>query len=388
MIRLGVIGCGRRIYGVIGKLRQFGETVVTGIVDPDETGVRARLNEADREAVFYPDLPAMVKGAKPDALLIGTRCRLHTDNAIEAAQFGLPLFLEKPVAINLEQAARLERCFAAAPGPTMVSFPLRVSPICEMVHGLLADGAVGRPEHIAAFNYVPYGTVYFDDFYRDYANTQGLFLQKATHDLDYLMHLAGSPIVRVAAMASKGRVFGGDKPAGLRCSACPEGDACPESPANRRRNQSGGTYEDHFCVFGRDIGTPATGMNEDSSSILMEFASGLQAVYTQVFFSRRDAARRGAIISGYDGTVEFDWCNSTIRRVRHHRPFTDAIQCGSGLAHFGGDDELARDFIALIRTGAKPRVDIRDGLRSVYACLAANESVATGRFIDVRQLSF
>ena len=36
---------------------------------------------------------------------------------------------------------------------------------------------------------------------------------------------------------------------------------------------------------------------------------------------------------------------------------------------------------------ARSASPISAGLRSVYACLAAKESAATGRFIDVRQLA-
>jgi predicted dehydrogenase len=388
MIRLGVIGHGARISGVIEHcLRAVAPDLrVVGVVDPDEAGARKRLAAADKEARFYQDLRALVRGARPDALAVGTRCHLHAPYAIQAAACDLPLYLEKPVANSMAQAQALERAFRRSKCRVVVSFPLRVSPLCVLARGLLADGAVGRPEHVLGVNYVPYGTCYFDQAYRNHAVTQGLFLQKATHDFDYLCYLMDAPIVRVAAMASYGRVFGGRKRAGLRCSDCGEAETCPESPANRRRNGSGGLLDDHACCFGRDIGTPATGMNEDASSALVEFAGGAQGVYTQVFYSRRDAATRGATVSGYRGTVSFDWYRNELRRVRHHEPFTDTIKAGEGLSHFGGDYELARDFIGLIRGQGASRATIWDGLRSVYTCLAARESARTGRCVRVRQV--
>ncbi len=390
MLKIGVIGCGRRIYGVLkDNLRVLEpETRIVGVVDPDRDGVLARLDPADRETVrFYDSVAELVAEAQPDALMIGTHCREHTAYACEALPFGLPLFLEKPVAINMAQARQLEEAFRQHPCPTVVSFPLRVSPLCEMTHRYIKDGAVGTPEHIEAWNYVGYGTVYFEDFYRDYSNTQGLFLQKATHDLDYLAMLMGSPIVRVAAMKTVGHVFGGDKPAGLRCSKCPEAGQCLESPANRMRNDSSYSTEDHWCVFGRDCGSPEEGMNEDSSSVLLEFASGAHGVYTQVFFVRRDAGKRGARISGYRGSLDFDWCRNDLFYYRHHEPFTDQIKASANMAHFGGDRELALDFLKLIRDGVAPRAGWKEGLASVYTCLAAKESAETGKFVDVRQLS-
>ncbi len=51
-----------------------------------------------------------------------------------------------------------------------------------------------------------------------------------------------------------------------------------------------------------------------------------------------------------------------------------------------GDIQLARDFIDLIRGQIKvSRTPIATGIQSIYACLAARESVQKGRFVEVRQ---
>lgn len=388
MTRLGVVGHGRRISGMIRYMRGIEPAIrVVGIVDPDRDGAVSRLDDCDkRDVVFYGSLDEMMRAARLDALAIGTRCNLHAPYAIEAARYDLPIFLEKPVATTMEQAVALERAYEKAKCRVVVSFPLRVSPLCRLTREHIENGAVGSCEHIAAVNYVPYGTCYWDDQYRDYNITQGLFLQKATHDFDYMTYLMGAPIVRVAAMATWGRVFGGNKPAGLVCSKCDETHTCLESPRNRGRNYSGGTRWDHPCVFGSDCGSPETGMNEDSSSALLEFASGVHGVYTQVFYSRRDAAARGATISGYHGTLSFDWYKNDLRWVRHHCPFTSAVRAGEGASHFGGDAELLSNFLDIIKGRGESRTPIQTGIQSVYTCLAAKESAKKGIFVQVRLL--
>ncbi len=390
MIRLGVIGYGDRIHGVIRHHLRAVEPdlAVAGIVDPDERGVMDRLDPRDRETVaFFPDLDTLVRRCRPDALAIGTRCHLHAPYAAQAAAYGLPLFLEKPVAIDMEQAVALERAFASSSCPVVVSFPLRVSPLCVLARRYVEAGSVGTPVHVAALNYVPYGTIYWEAPYRDWSITRGLFLQKATHDLDYLMFLMGEPIVRVAATRTVGHVFGGDRPAGLRCANCAEQHACLESPANRRRHGTSGAQADHPCVFSVDCGSAAANtLNEDCSSILFEFASGAHGIYTQVFYARRDAATRGAIVSGYQGTVSFDWYTNELRCVRHHEPFTATERASEGASHFGGDAELAHDFVDLIHGRGTSRTPLAAGLQSVYACLAAQESAETARFVRVRQV--
>ena len=393
MIKLGIIGYGHRMACLMtGPMRVAEpEFSVAGVVDPAEAFIRKRLSdwgcEDQKDVPFFPDLKTLMEKAKPDGLLIGTGCKLHTPYAVQAAKYGIPLFLEKPVSTDMEQASALERAFRKTACEVVVSFPLRVSPLCVQARQAIADGAIGHPEHITGLNYVPYGTCYFGP--GGYEAMQGLFVQKATHDLDYMMDLMGSRIVRVGAMASYGRVFGGKKRAGLVCSACGEAETCPESPGNRARNGSAsGKNRDHACLFSRHCGTPGTGMCEDSSSCVVEFASGAHGIYTQVFYSRREAARRGAIVSGYDGTLSFDWYRNELVTVHHHSPFTDKTAAGEGASHFGGDAELARDFFGLIRGRIKrSRTPIETGLASIYACLAAKKSAETGQFVKVRPVA-
>jgi len=390
IMRLGIIGFGSRISGMVnGVMRPMApELRVVGIIDPNEKAARQRLDECDRsQVVFYKQFPEMIARAKPDALAIGTLCPWHAPYAIQAAKLDLPLFLEKPVAVSMRQALALEKAFMNSRCEVVVSFPLRVSPLCRFAHQLIhGEKAVGQPEHILAVNYVPYGTCYWDMPSYHYKITHGQFLQKATHDFDYISYLMGSNIVRIGSMASYGRVFGGCKRAGLMCSKCREQDSCPESPQNRQRNQSGGIVQDHPCLFSVDCGRPDEGMNEDSSSALLEFASGAHGVYTQVFYTRRDAGSRGATVSGYHGTISFDWRVRQIKRVRHHAPFTDTTKVEVVQGHSGGDSELARNFLEVIRGSSKSLTPIWAGIRSVYACLAAKESAETGRFVGVRQV--
>lgn len=390
MIRLGVVGYGGRISGMIRNVfrKVAPDLRVVGIVDPDEKGARSRLDDCDQEGVvFYDSLDQMVKKGKLDALAVGTRCNLHSQMAVKIAEYDLPLFLEKPVAITMRQATALERAFEKSKCEVVVSFPLRVSPLCMLARQYVADGAIGNPVHVTALNYVPYGTVYWEAGYRDYGITGGLFLQKATHDLDYISYLMGEPIVRVSAMQTVGHVYGGNKKADLFCSQCPDQETCLESPQNRERNGSGGSLRDHRCLFGRDCGSAEEGtLNEDCSSALLEFASGAHGVYTQVFYARRDAGMRGATVSGYMGTVQFDWYKNELNRVRHHAPFSATEKAGAGMSHFGGDIELGRDFIGLIQGKTKSRTPIETGIQSAYACLAARESAQKGRYVKVRQV--
>ncbi|OHB53338.1 MAG: hypothetical protein A2Y12_19955 [Planctomycetes bacterium GWF2_42_9] len=384
-MRLGVIGYGDRISQIVKILQQLNNNAkVVSVIDPNQKAVGERVSSSNGDYVFRDSISEMVQLDKPDGLLIGTRCQLHAPYAIEAAKYDIPLFLEKPVAISLEQTIALEKAFSKSKCNVVVSFPLRVSPICTLARENIESGMIGTCEHITALNYVPYGTCYWELFYRNYESTQGLLVQKATHDLDYISYLMDSDIVNIAALASYGRVFGGTKRAGLKCSDCDEARGCAESPYNRQKY--GADNSDHLCLFSADCGTPKTGMNEDATSVLIEFASGAHGIYTQVFFSRRDTEIRTAIISGYHGTINFDFYSSSLKYTAHHKAFSSNTKFETNSNHFGGDVELARNFIDVITVGAKSFTPIETGLKSIYACLAAKESIKTRGFVSVRQI--
>lgn len=360
-MKLGIIGLGHRTESLLEPFRKVApDLAISGLVDRNPEKAIARLPEKERESVVcYDALEDLVERGKPDALVIGTRCDSHATFAMEAARYDLPLFLEKPVAIDMRQAEALEKAFQKSRCKVLVSFPLRASALCQRAKYFLDQGVVGHPEHLLAVNYVSYGSVYFETQYREYSVTQGLFLQKATHDFDYLAFLTGSPIVRVAAMNSCGRIY--------------------------RDSRTRGDVPDENAIYLDEIGTPETGMNEDSSSALLEFANGAKGVYTQVFYSKR-APRRGVTISGYKGLLEFDWYQNQIKMTHHREPFEDVATITGEENHFGGDAKLAENFIAMIREGAPSIAPIQTGLESVYACLAAKESAERGCFMNVKQI--
>ena len=134
MIRLGVVGYGRRAAGWIsGSLRPVaaaaGEEIrVVGVVDPDEAGARGRLAPEDAKTGFFDTLPVMVGGTRPDALLIAPRCDLHAGYAVQAAALDLPVFLEKPAPTVRISPFRItcageSASFFAAPSLAMITVP-------------------------------------------------------------------------------------------------------------------------------------------------------------------------------------------------------------------------------------------------------------------------
>ena len=356
---------------------------IHAVADPDTESARQRLAMVgDVEARIYPSADAMLADATDyDGVVIGTRCHLHTRMAVKVASVGLPLFLEKPVAISPEELGALREAFLGREDEVVVSFPLRHTPLFSKVLEIVKSGALGTINQIQAVNNVPYGGVYFGQWYRNHDQTGGLWLQKATHDFDCINLLAGSRPVGVVAMESR-RVYGGDKPHDLRCSACDETETCPESPQNlASRGDDGGMYQDsddrtdHWCAFSRGI------QNHDAGSALIMYENGIHASYNQNFLSRRAAYRRGATVIGYEATLEFDLAPMELRIIHHRSRKVEQVRVDArGDAHGGGDLILAESFLDLLKGRARPDASLKDGLLSAAMCLAARESARTKTF--------
>lgn len=385
MIRLGVIGYGRRMRHVLATIDRFNAgTKVVAVVDPRAVALRQEFPNELAGAVCYDDAERMLDDAGLDGVLIGTRCSLHAPYALQVLARDLPLFLEKPVATSLEQLVALQAALERSRSPVVVSFPLRVSALCETARAIVDAGAIGTVEQVQAVNNVPfYAASYYHGWMRDEAETGGLWLQKATHDFDYLNSLIRQRPVSLCAMESK-TVFRGDMPAGLRCVECWRQEECPESPYNLFYQQ-GATPEvepnDWQCSFAPDTG------NHDSASAIVAYESGLHMVYTQNFYTRRGAAARGATLIGYRGTIAFDWYRGELTVHYHHTPKVERHHFeAAGEGHHGGDKELARDFLNVITGKGESRVPLDAALLSVQMCLLARESCRTHTFQEVRSL--
>lgn len=349
---------------------------VTGITDPRAEEVRAKT-EGDRRFLtthYYENACEMLDTEKPDGVFIGTRCSLHTPYACEVLKRDIPLFLEKPVCITGEQYRQLKEAGRGKEKQVVVSFPLRCSQIVQEMRRIVESGVLGRIVMVQSNNNVPYGSVYYHSWYRDPVQTGGLFLQKTTHDIDFISYIMGENPDHVYAQTAK-NWFKGDHPAGLHCPDCPEYRSCRESSYTVERIQHEEVQGD-ACAFAVDTG------NEDMASAMFTTPNGAIISYNQCFLVKKSAARRGGRFIGTDGSAEFDFYDGQIREDRYLTAQTAYHQFDKGGQHFGGDDLLAVDFMNVL-SGKPALSDLTAGLNSAAACLAAKRSAETGERVKI-----
>ncbi len=381
MKKIGVIGLGGRIQSlIINEFCHFPELQVVAVADADLEGAKKRAGEVKfldvNKIRFYEQGEDMLANEELDGVFVGTRCNLHKKYAVEVLKRNIPLFLEKPVVITLEDYYELKAAVDASDGVGMTSFPLRLTQLLQKVKEIYDSGALGTLSQVQAYNNVNYGRVYYKYWYRDESLTGGLFLQKATHDLDYINYVLGMQPVEICAMESK-TVYKGDKPADLKCEDCPEYETCYESTKVIREQANDEPYGE-YCSYGQDVG------NHDSATIMMQYANGLHAVYTQNFVARKEAGRRGMRMIGQKATVEFDWNTDEILFFPHDSNKVERIKVRpqKGGGHGGGDHILIRDFAAILE-GDTSRSSLYEGLQSAYLCLKAKESAQNHTFVKL-----
>lgn len=372
-MNIGVIGYGLRISHMIQELKkEHPGTRIHAVAD-----VRKKTLQKDDETLradntqLFETPEAMLEAGGLDGVLIGTRCSLHTEMALKVLPTGLPLYLEKPVATNMTDLLRLKQGYEASKSHVVVSFPLRVTSLVQLAKEIIDSGKIGTVEHVQAVNNVPYGNVYYQNWYRDEAETGGLFLQKATHDFDYIQYVIGQQPSVISAMKSK-QIFKGTKPAGLKCVDCEENRTCLESPLVKKDAHLHPSWQ--YCCFAVDTG------NEDSGSALIQYESGMHVSYSQNFFARRKAGTRGARFLGYKGTLEFDFMTGIVKVFMHHTPRVETYEFSAEEGHFGGDSTLARNFGDIMLGKEKSVSTLDDGLLSALLCLKARESAETHTF--------
>lgn len=376
MFRIGIIGYGSRMSGVFDRIAETGKAIPVAIADPDLEGAKKRAEKRNFTGItYYTDAEEMLKHETLDGICIGTRCSSHTHFALLAAEYGVPVFLEKPVATNEADLERLTSLLDRNE-QFLISFPLRFTKIVKCVKEIIDTGKIGDVQHVQAYNNVPYGRGYYHKWYRDEEETGGLFLQKSTHDFDYINYLLGDiKPVRICAMESK-QIFKGNKPAGLMCKDCDECATCPESPENVK------SYGDRYiigeyCCFAEDTG------NHDSASVIIEYETGMHVVYSQNFFARKGAKKRGARLLGYYGTVEFDFNTGIITVYHHNDEIVETYQVTNTGHHFGGDNILAQNFVDMMSRTARSKAPLREGILSADMCLKARTSAREHRFVDI-----
>jgi myo-inositol 2-dehydrogenase/D-chiro-inositol 1-dehydrogenase len=116
---------------------------VIAVADPDEQA-RARALRLAPGAVACETLPELLAQPGLDAVVVATPTSLHAEHAVAVLEAGRHLYLEKPLAVRLDDGRRVLDAARAAGVVATVGFNRRRHPLLQRVRSLVAAGELGR----------------------------------------------------------------------------------------------------------------------------------------------------------------------------------------------------------------------------------------------------
>jgi predicted dehydrogenase len=381
-LKVGVVGLGIRGFWIAQMAYEGEATELVAMADFDETKLDI-AREHFPGVTMYHSGQTMAEEADIAAVFVGTGDRYHAANALEALRAGKHVLVEKPLAQSfrqLEEIAQLSR----EKGLTVGTFlELRQGPLWRRVRAIIDSGEIGD---VLAARLVDHVGRDHSQFFgraatRSREGVVSLVVQKGVHALDLLNWFIGSSPRRVHAMGGL-RFFGGDRPADLHCSQCPEAGECPHKlkatgglarpPINIETNND-------FCVWSEAVDV------EDVTFANICYESGAVAAYSEIHFAPWYGIRFTIYGSKAQMQVEANhdtgeaWIEITERYTRNQRRERPTRDTGHG----GADPALIVDFADAIREGREPVSGLRAGYESAAIGIACRASIDTGAAVDI-----
>lgn len=329
--RVLVMGCGSIGTRHIQNLLALG---VKTIVAYDPRADR-RQDVKTRFPIEVVDALPTAWAYRPTAAVIATPTDLHVPLALEAAQHGCHLFIEKPLSDRCDEAVgRLLTLVRERKLLTLVGCNLRFHPTLRAVKQLCDERVVGRivSARVEYGQYLPDWHPW-EDYRQSYSARQergGGVILDAIHELDYSRWLFGD-VVDVTAVAGK--------------------------------------------VSRLEIDT------EDVAAILLRFASGVIGEIHLDYVQR--VASRSCHLIGEEGTIRWDFGEG---QTRWYRAATRQWQTVSNPDGWELNqmylDEM-RHFLKCLDAAEQPLVDVVDAARTLEVALAAKQAAQTGRAVTL-----
>ncbi|NHN31715.1 Gfo/Idh/MocA family protein [Paenibacillus agricola] len=197
-IRWGIIGCGDVTEVKSGP--GFQKAANSQLVAVMRRDAALAEDYALRHHVpkWYSDAQQLIDDPEVDAIYIATPPAFHKAYTLLAAKAGKPVYVEKPMAMNVAECEEMLEACRQADVPLFVAYYRRQLPRFLKVKELLASGVIGEARFVA--------TTHTGQFKRSSWRVQpeisggGLFVDVASHTLDLLDELFG-PIVSVKGFA-------------------------------------------------------------------------------------------------------------------------------------------------------------------------------------------
>jgi predicted dehydrogenase len=365
----------------------------------------------------------MVAETMPETVIVTSMDSTHHLYIIRAMELGCDAISEKPMTIDAEKARAIFDAIERTGRRLRVTFNYRYAPIATKVRELLMQGVIGRPLHVN-FQWVLdtfHGADYFRRWHREKDKSGGLLVHKATHHFDLINWWVQSYPAEVFAMG--GLMFYGKENAAQRGESYDykryTGEAAATSDPFALRLDANPTLKALYLdaegdtgylrdrnVFGENITA------EDTMSVTARYENGALLTYSLLAYSPWEGYR--VAITGDKGRVEVELVEQVGKQFvagaeeslqtdadavakfggKHiwvfpmfGRPYEVEIPEGVG-GHGGGDAVMLEQIFAKQPPHdpfARAASHV-DGAASIMLGVAANQAIASGELVRVRDL--
>ncbi|MCL6433522.1 MAG: Gfo/Idh/MocA family oxidoreductase [Leptolyngbyaceae cyanobacterium HOT.MB2.61] len=186
-IRVGVIGVGNMGQHHTRVLSMLKDVELVGVADINvERGIDTASKYRVRFFEDYRDLLQLV-----DAVCVAVPTKLHYSVGMTCLQAGVHVLIEKPIAASISEAESLVNAAAESQCILQVGHIERFNPAFQELSKVL------KTEELLALE------AHRMSPYSDRANDVSVVLDLMIHDIDLLLELAASPVVRLTASGSR-----------------------------------------------------------------------------------------------------------------------------------------------------------------------------------------
>jgi predicted dehydrogenase len=145
-LRLAIAGLNHgHVSGFLNAAKPRSDVKIVALYDPDATLTAKYAKSADQ---VFNDLGAMLDKVKPEAVATFTSTFDHAAIVEACAKRHIPVMMEKPLAVNMEQARAIQKAAAAGNIPVMVNYETTWykshGEIWKIVHEQKAAGEIRR----------------------------------------------------------------------------------------------------------------------------------------------------------------------------------------------------------------------------------------------------
>ena len=186
-LRIGVIGCGWFAQAVhLPILRRLPEVELVALAEPDPD----RRQEAGRcvqAALVYADYRDLLKMRDLDAVIVTVPTALHAEVAIAAMQLGKHVYLEKPIAMSLDEADKIMKAWKEAEVVGMVGFNYRFNALHQAARMQLQARRIGPLVGVRSVFSTPLRSL--PAWKQTRLNGGGVLLDLASHHIDLIRFL-------------------------------------------------------------------------------------------------------------------------------------------------------------------------------------------------------